>query len=130
MSPRDKFYAPLKAVAKQYIPLLMARMQVLQDRANQCLEYLDIDCEDEEQLLGDLSSEDRVAAVAKAQSVLHTSVLEASLCQSLVGSFADLLENDYQKIKESRCLFMNEDGEFESLYDDDESNSDFPWSDD
>lgn len=130
MSPRDKFYAPLKAVAKQYIPLLMARMQVLQDRANQCLEYLDIDCEDEEQLLGDLSSQDRVAAVAKAQSVLHTSVLEASLCQSLVGSFADLLENDYQKIKESRCLFMNEDGEFESLYDDDESNSDFPWSDD
>lgn len=130
MSPRDKFYAPLKAVAKQYIPLLMARMQVLQDRANQCLEYLDIDCEDEEQLLGDLSSEDRVAAVAKAQSVLHTSVLEASLCQSLVGSFANLLENDYQKIKKSRCLFMNEDGEFESLYDDDESNSDFPWSDD
>ncbi len=43
-------------------------------------------------------------------------------------ALADLLENDYQKIKESRCLFVNEDGELETLYDDDESNSGFPWS--
>ncbi len=118
LSPRDKFYGPLKAVAKQYIPLLMARMQVLQDRANQCMEYLDVDYEDEEQQLGWLSKEDRIAAVATAQSTLHKSVIEAALCQSLVGSFADLLESDYQKIKESHCFFMNEDGELESLYGD------------
>jgi len=71
---------------------------------------------------------ERVVAVAEAQAVLHKSVIEAGLCQSLVGAFADLLENDYQKIKESRCLFVNEDGELETLYDDDESNSGFPWS--
>jgi len=49
------------------------------------------------------------------------------MCQSLVGAFADLLEEDYQKIKESRCFFLNEEGDFESIYEDDESN-DFPWS--
>jgi hypothetical protein len=120
LSPRDKFYGPLKAVAKQYIPLLMARMQVLQDRANQCMEYLDVDYEDPE-VLEDVPPDERVAAVARAQSTLHKSVVEAAMCQSLVGSFADLLENDYQKIKESQCFFLNEDGELESLYDDGDS---------
>jgi hypothetical protein len=38
------------------------------------------------------------------------------LCQSLVGSFADLLEGDYQRIKNSECYFLNEEGDFESLY--------------
>ena len=38
---KEKFYAPLKQVAAQYVPLLMARMKILQGRANHALEFLD-----------------------------------------------------------------------------------------
>ena len=124
---KEKFYAPLKQVAAQYVPLLMARMKILQGRANHALEFLDAE-EDEDRELVWMDDAERVVAVAEAQAVLHKSVIEAGLCQSLVGAFADLLENDYQKIKESHCMFVNEEGELESLYDDDESNSGFPWS--
>ena len=124
---REKFYAPLKQVASQYVPLLMARMKILQGRANYALEFL-VSEEDNERELVWMDDAEKVVAVAEAQAVLHRSVVEAGLCQSLVGAFADLLESDYQKIKESHCLFMNEEGELESLYDDDESNSNFPWS--
>jgi hypothetical protein len=124
---REQFYGPLKQVAAQYVPLLMARMKVLQNRANQALEFLEAD-EDEERELVWMDDAEKVVAVAEAQAVLHRSVVEAGLCQSLVGAFADLLENDYQKIKESHCMFVNEEGELESLYDDDESNSGYPWS--
>ena len=124
---KEKFYAPLKQVAAQYVPLLMARMKILQGRANHALEFLDAE-EDGDRELVWMDDAEKVVAVAEAQAVLHRSVVEAGLCQSLVGAFADLLENDYQKIKESRCLFVNEDGELETLYDDDESNSGFPWS--
>jgi hypothetical protein len=124
---REQFYGPLKQVAAQYVPLLMARMKVLQNRANQALEFLEAD-EDEERELVWMDDAEKVVAVAEAQSVLHKSVVEAGMCQSLVGAFADLLENDYQKIKESRCLFVDEDGDLMSLYDDDESNNGFPWS--
>jgi hypothetical protein len=126
---KEKFYAPLKQVAAQYVPLLMARMKILQGRANHALEFLDAE-EDGDRELVWMDDAERVVAVAEAQAVLHKSVIEAGLCQSLVGAFADLLENDYQKIKESHCMFVNEQGELESLYDDDESNSGFPWSDD
>lgn len=126
---KEKFYAPLKQVAAQYVPLLMARMKILQGRANHALEFLDAE-EDEDRELVWMDESERVVAVAEAQAVLHRSVVEAGLCQSLVGAFADLLENDYQKIKESHCMFVNEEGELESLYDDDESNSGLPWSDD
>ena len=124
---KEKFYAPLKQVASQYVPLLMARMKILQGRANYALEFLDSE-EDNERELVWMDDAEKVVAVAEAQAVLHKSVVEAGLCQSLVGAFADLLESDYQKIKESHCLFVNEEGELESLYDDDESNSNFPWS--
>jgi len=124
---KEKFYAPLKQVAAQYVPLLMARMKILQGRANHALEFLDAEEEGDRTVVW-MDDAERVVAVAEAQAVLHKSVIEAGLCQSLVGAFADLLENDYQKIKESRCLFVNEDGELETLYDDDESNSGFPWS--
>lgn len=124
---KEKFYAPLKQVASQYVPLLMARMKILQGRANYALEFLDSE-EDNERELVWMDDAEKVVAVAEAQAVLHKSVVEAGLCQSLVGAFADLLESDYQKIKESHCLFMNEEGELQSLYDDDESNSNFPWS--
>lgn len=123
---KEKFYAPLKQVAAQYVPLLMARMKVLQGRANHALEFLDAEEEDDREIVW-MDEPERIVAVAEAQSVLHKSVLEAGMCQSLVGAFADLLEEDYQKIKESRCFFLNEEGDFESLYEDDESN-DFPWS--
>ncbi len=125
---KEKFYAPLKQVAAQYVPLLMARMKILQGRANHALEFLDAEEESEDRELVWMDDAERVVAVAEAQAVLHKSVIEAGLCQSLVGAFADLLENDYQKIKESHCMFVNEEGELESLYDDDESNSGFPWS--
>ena len=121
---KEKFYAPLKQVAAQYVPLLMARMAVLQDRANQALEFLDSE-EDEDRELVWMDDAEKVVAVAEAQSVLHKSVVEAGMCQSLVGAFADLLENEYQRIRESRCAFLNEEGELESLYEDDESNSGF-----
>lgn len=124
---KEKFYAPLKQVAAQYVPLLMARMKILQGRANHALEFLDAE-ETEHQELVWMDDAEKVVAVAEAQAVLHKSVVEAGLCQSLVGAFADLLESDYQKIKESHCMFVNEEGELESLYDDDESNSGFPWS--
>lgn len=123
---KEKFYAPLKQVAAQYVPLLMARMKVLQGRANHALEFLDAEEDDDREIVW-MDEPERIVAVAEAQSVLHKSVLEAGMCQSLVGAFADLLEEDYQKIKESRCFFLNEEGDFESLYEDDESN-DFPWS--
>lgn len=129
VNAREKFYAPLKQVAAQYVPLLMARMRILQGRANNAIAFLESD-EEGNQLFQSMDDAERVVAVAEAQSVLHKSVIEAGMCQSLVGAFADLLEEDYQKIKESRCMFVNEDGELESLYDDDESNSDLPWSDD
>ncbi len=124
---KEKFYAPLKQVAAQYVPLLMARMKILQGRANHALEFLDAEEEGDRTVVW-MDDAERVVAVAEAQAVLHKSVIEAGLCQSLVGAFADLLENDYQRIKESHCMFVNEEGELESLYDDDESNSDFPWS--
>jgi len=118
---REQFYGPLKQVAAQYVPLLMARMKVLQNRANQALEFLEAD-EDEERELVWMDDAEKVVAVAEAQSVLHKSVVEAGMCQSLVGAFADLLENDYQRLRDSRCAFLNEEGELESIYEDDESN--------
>ena len=38
---KEKFYGPLKQVANQYIPLLMARMKVRQVRANNALDFLE-----------------------------------------------------------------------------------------
>ena len=110
---KEKFYGPLKQVASQYIPLLMARMRVLQVRANNALDFLENEEEEETPL-------ESVVAVAEAQSQLHKAVLEAGMCQSLVGAFADLLEADYQKIRDSECWLFNEDGEFEPLYEDPE----------
>ena len=106
---KEKFYGPLKQVASQYIPLLMARMRVLQVRANNALDFLENEEEEDTPL-------ESVVAVAEAQSQLHKAVLEAGMCQSLVGAFADLLEADYQKIRDSECWLFNEDGELESLY--------------
>ena len=106
---KEKFYGPLKQVASQYIPLLMARMKVLQVRANNALDFLENEEEDDTPL-------ESVVAVAEAQSQLHKAVLEAGMCQSLVGAFAELLEADYQKIRDGECWLFNEFGELEPLY--------------
>jgi len=106
---KEKFYGPLKQVASQYIPLLMARMKVLQVRANNALDFLENEEEEDTPL-------ESVVAVAEAQSQLHKAVLEAGMCQSLVGAFADLLEADYQKIRDGECWLMNQYGELEPLY--------------
>ncbi len=111
VNPKEKFYGPLKQVAAQYVPLLMARMTVLQKRANNAIEFLEADEE---------VGAERVVAVAQAQSSLHKSVLEAGMCQSLVGAFAELLEADYQRIKDSACFFLNEEGDMESLYEEED----------
>jgi len=96
-------------------------MTVLQDRANRALEFLDAEEEEDQELVW-MDDAEKVVAIAEAQSVLHKSVVEAGMCQSLVGAFADLLENDYQRLRDSRCAFLNEEGELESIYEDDESN--------
>ena len=49
LTAKDKFYGPLKRVAAQYVPLLMARMTVLQDRGNRALEFLEADEEEEKE---------------------------------------------------------------------------------
>jgi hypothetical protein len=124
LTAKDKFYGPLKRVAAQYVPLLMARMTVLQDRGNRALEFLEADEEEEKELVW-MEDEERVVAVCEAQSQLHKTVIEAAMCQQLVGAFADLLSSDYQKIKESSCFFLNDDGEYESIYEEGLADPDF-----
>ena len=105
LTSRDKFYGPLKRVAAQYVPLLMARIHILQERGNRALEFLEADEEEEQELVW-MEDEERVVAVCEAQSQLHKTVIEAAMSQQLVGAFADLLSSDYQKIKENSCFFL------------------------
>lgn len=79
-------------------------------RANNALDFLESEEEDD-------TPQEAIVAVAEAQSQLHKAVLEAGMCQSLVGAFADLLEADYQKIRDGECYMVNQFGELESLYD-------------
>jgi hypothetical protein len=112
---KEAFYGPLKQVAAQYVPLLMARMRVLQERANGAIEYLEAEEEDSPALVL-MDEKERTVGMAEAQTTLHKSVLEAGLCQTLVGAFADLLENDYARIKDSSCFFVDKDGDIIPLY--------------
>ena len=112
---KEAFYGPLKQVAAQYVPLLMARMKVLQERANGAIEYLELEEEDSPALLM-MDEAERTVGMATAQTALHKAVLEAGLCQTLVGAFADLLESDYARIKDSSCFFVDKDGDIVPLY--------------
>lgn len=112
---KEAFYGPLKQVAAQYVPLLMARMKVLQERANGAIEYLELEEEDSPSLLM-MDEAERTVGMATAQTQLHKAVLEAGLCQTLVGAFADLLESDYARIKDSSCFFVDKDGDIVPLY--------------
>lgn len=93
----------------------MARMKVLQERANGAIEYLELEEEDSPSLLM-MDEAERIEGLATAQAQLHKSVLEAGLCQTLVGAFADLLESDYARIKDSSCFFVDKDGDIIPLY--------------
>ena len=106
LTARDKFYMPLRRVAKDYLPMLLARMEDLEDEA------------DERHVLGwEFDEAERISSVAAAQTDLHKSVLEAGTCQQLVGAFIELLQDDYLKIRDNGCFYMGPDGHLHSLYD-------------
>ena len=119
---KDKFYGPLKQVAREYIPLLMARMRVLEQRATNAIEFLDAESDTDHEYYWEFDEAERISSVAEAQTDLHKSVLEAGTAQALVGAFIELLEEDYRKIRDSRCYFVNPQGEHVSLYADQEPN--------
>ena len=113
---RDKFYAPLKEVARQYLPMLMARLKVLEDRSINAMDFLDAESDTEHEVVWELNETERISSVAEAQTDLHKAVLEAGTAQALVGAFIDLLQEDYGRIRDSRCFFIGPDGKYIPLY--------------
>ena len=117
LTTRDKFYMPLRRVAKDYLPMLMARMRVLETRAAKAMEYLEDEADERHELVWEFDEAERISSVAAAQTDLHKSVLEAGTCQQLVGAFIELLQDDYLKIRDNGCFYMGPDGQLHSLYD-------------
>ena len=113
---KDTFYGPLKQVARQYIPLLMARLKVLESRSLNAMEFLEDEADESHEIVWEMDETERISSVAAAQTDLHKAVLEAGTCQALVGAFIDLLQEDYPKIKDSSCFFVGPDGRHVSLY--------------
>jgi len=113
---KEKFYGPLKQVAKQYLPMLMARLKVLEDRSLNAMDFLDAEADTEHEFVWEFDEAERISSVAEAQTDLHTAVLEAGTTQALVGAFIDLLQEDYGKIRDSRCFFVGPDGKYIPLY--------------
>ena len=113
---RDKFYAPLKEVARQYLPMLMARLKILEDRSINAMDFLEDEADTEHEVVWSLDEAERIASIAEAQTDLHKAVLEAGTTQALVGAFIDLLQEDYGRIKDSRCFFIGPDGHYIPLY--------------
>jgi len=107
-TPKDRFYAPLRKMATDYVPMLLGRMRVLENRAKTSLDFLDVE---EEQ-------SDDITEVMEAQTNLHRTVLEAGTCQALLTAFVDLLQDDRRKIIDNKCYFLSKDGEIVSLYGD------------
>ena len=114
---KEKFYKPLKQVAQQYLPLLLARLRILEKRSIDAMEFLDAESDTEHELVWEFDECERIASVVEAQADLHKAVLEAGTCQQLVGAFIELLQEDYLKIRDSSCYFVGPDGEHHSLYD-------------
>ena len=114
---KDKFYGPLKQVARDYIPLLMARMRILEQRASHAIEFLEDEADEAHEIVWEMDEAERISSVAAAQTDLHKSVLEAGTCQQLVGAFIELLQDDYSKIRDNGCYYMGPDGHLHSLYD-------------
>jgi len=113
---KEKFYGPLKQVARQYLPMLMARLKVLEDRSLNAMDFLDAEADTQHEFVWEFDEMERIATVAEAQTDLHKAVLEAGTCQSLVGAFIDLLQEDYPKIRDNSCFFVGPDGRHISLY--------------
>ena len=42
-TPKDRFYAPLRKMATDYVPMLLGRMRVLENRAKNSLDFLDVE---------------------------------------------------------------------------------------
>mgnify|MGYP003146762560 FL=1 len=114
---KEKFYRPLKQVAQQYLPLLLARLRILEQRSTVAMDFLDAESDTEHELVWEFDEAERIASVAEAQTDLHTAILEAGTCQQLVGAFIELLQEDYLKIRDNSCYFVGPDGEHHSLYD-------------
>ena len=114
---KDKFYGPLRKVARQYLPMLMARLKVLEKRSAGAMEFLEAEADEARELVW-IDGVDRIACIAEAQTDLHKAVLEAGTCQQLVGAFIELLQEDYTKIRDSNCYFVGPEGEMISLYSD------------
>ena len=117
LTARDKFYMPLRRVAKDYLPMLLARMRGLERRAAKAMEYLEDEADERHELVWEFDEAERISSVAAAQTDLHKSVLEAGTCQQLVGAFIELLQDDYLKIRDNGCFYMGPDGHLHSLYD-------------
>ena len=117
LTTRDKFYMPLRRVAKDYLPMLMARMRILEQRATKAMEFLDAESDTSHEYYWEFDEAERISTVAEAQTDLHKSVLEAGTCQQLVGAFIELLQDDYSKIRDNGCFYMGPDGHLHSLYD-------------
>ena len=117
VAAKEKFYKPLKQVAHQYLPLLLARLRILEKRSIDAMEFLDAESDTEHELVWEFDECERIASVVEAQADLHKAVLEAGTCQQLVGAFIELLQEDYLKIRDSSCYFVGPDGEHHSLYD-------------
>ena len=113
---KKKFYGPLKQVARQYIPLLLARLKVLETRSVNAMDFLDAECDTEHELVWEFDETERIALVAEAQTDLHKAVLEAGTCQQLIGAFIELVQEDYTKIRDSSCFFVGPNGDHISLY--------------
>ena len=116
LTAKDKFYLPLRRVARDYLPMLLARMRVLERRAAKAMEYLEDEADERHEVVWEFDEAERISSVAGAQTDLHTAVLEAGTTQALVGAFIDLLQEDYGKIKDSRCFFIGPDGKYIPLY--------------
>ena len=119
---KDKFYGPLRKVARDYLPLLLARMKVLERKSHKAIEYLDADADEDHDILWGLNNTELIEGVVEAQADLHKSVLEASTCQALVGAFIELLQEDYVKIRDTNCFYLDPNGDFVSLYEGQDTN--------
>ena len=117
LTTRDKFYMPLRRVAKDYLPMLLARMRILEQRATKAMDFLDAEADTSHEYYWEFDEAERISTVAEAQTDLHKSVLEAGTCQQLVGAFIELLQDDYSKIRDNGCFYMGPDGHLHSLYD-------------
>ncbi len=113
---RDKFYAPLKQVAQQYLPMLMSRLKILENRSIGAMDFLDAEADTSHEYYWELDETERIATIASAQADLHKAVLEAGTCQALVGAFIELLQEEYPRIRDSSCFFVGPDGQMVSLY--------------